>query len=356
MSQIVIRTDSGRHIGSGHIMRCLTIAKSLSKMGAVVTFCCRNHIGHQSKLLEEFTVLMLPEPELYTQQHGDYPHSHWLGCSEERDAEQTLREVKHIGINPDWIIVDHFSLGARWEHKVISETQSRAVVIDGLRDRPHNCQILIDPTLNRRSASPGDGIVFLGPWNIPLREEFAKINPRLRTQLKKVFVCFGGVDKDDITGQVCEVLTQQSLRNKLEKVDVVVGASYPHIERLKALCLQYSDYLTLEVQSTRISQLMEQADLAIGAGGGISWERCAAALPALCWTIADNQSVPNEQLARLNAIIHFDKVTDKLQQELKSTIFSLLEQPDKLLLMSASAKKVMLDWDEKNAWITQLVK
>ncbi|GGP44988.1 UDP-2,4-diacetamido-2,4,6-trideoxy-beta-L-altropyranose hydrolase [Shewanella saliphila] len=356
MKQVLIRTDSGHHIGSGHIMRCLTIAKLLSKTGVNVSFCCRYHHGHQPKALEEFTVLMLPEPKRYTQTHGDYPHSNWLGCTEEQDAVETLRELKRAGINPDWIIIDHFSLGAAWEQKLVSETQSSLVVIDGLRDRPHDCQILIDPTLNEREPTCGDGNVFLGPWNIPLREEFAGINPRIRTQLKKVFVCFGGVDKDDVTGQVCEVLTQKSLRNRLDRVDVVVGASYPYIERLKTLCRQHSNYLTLEVQSSRISHLMEQADLAIGAGGGMSWERCAAALPALCWTIADNQSVPNEQLAKLNAIINLGKVTDALDQQLESTMLSLLNEPNKLLLMSECAKKVMLGWNKKSAWVAEIIK
>ncbi|WP_282166724.1 UDP-2,4-diacetamido-2,4,6-trideoxy-beta-L-altropyranose hydrolase [Shewanella japonica] len=355
MKQVLIRADSGRHIGSGHIMRCLTIAKLLKKLGAEVTFCCRNHIGHQSDVLRAFPLVMLSEPEEYTQEHGDYPHSHWLGCTEEKDAEQTIRELTLAGIKPDWVIVDHFSLGAIWEQKLTSETHARALVIDGLRDRPHECQLLIDPTLNKRSATPGEGQVLFGPWHIPLREEFTEINPKRRTELNKVFVCFGGVDKDDITGQVCDVLTKPSFRNKLEKVDVVVGASYPHIERLSALCQQYSGYLNLEVQSTRISKLMADADLAIGAGGGISWERCAAALPALCWTIADNQTVPNEQLASLNAIIHLGKVSENLTHELESKMALLFAQPEILSAMSASAKKVMLGWDKKNTWMTQIL-
>ncbi|MDO6774779.1 UDP-2,4-diacetamido-2,4,6-trideoxy-beta-L-altropyranose hydrolase [Shewanella sp. 3_MG-2023] len=355
MTQVLIRTDSGQHIGSGHIMRCLTIANSLSRKGAIVTFCCRNHSGHQAKVLEGFNVLQLSESAQYIQGDGDYPHSHWLGCTEAQDAEDTLEAVKHNGIKPDWIIVDHFSLGAQWESRVATETQSQIVVIDGLRDRPHQCQMLIDPTLHSRSCSPSDGRVYIGPWNIPLREEFRGVNPSLRTQLKKVFVCFGGVDKDDVTGQVCQVLLQRSLRQELDRVDVVVGASYPHIERLEALCRQHANYLNLEVQSSQISRLMEQADLAIGAGGGISWERCAAALPALCWTIADNQSVPNEQLAKLNAIMNLGKVTTALEQQLESAIWSLINQPNQLQLMSQSAKEVMQGWQKRSVWMAELI-
>lgn len=43
---IFIRTDASIQIGSGHVMRCLTLAKQLQKNNVVVKFVCRRIEGN----------------------------------------------------------------------------------------------------------------------------------------------------------------------------------------------------------------------------------------------------------------------------------------------------------------------
>ncbi len=61
---IVFRTDASLQIGTGHVMRCLTLADELRQRGAVVSFVCREHPGNLIGLIEGkgYTVLRLSPP------------------------------------------------------------------------------------------------------------------------------------------------------------------------------------------------------------------------------------------------------------------------------------------------------
>ena len=61
---VIIRADSSFVIGSGHIARCLEIAKILTSFGAIVTFVSRKLFGNFSNLIIEngFDLIELKSP------------------------------------------------------------------------------------------------------------------------------------------------------------------------------------------------------------------------------------------------------------------------------------------------------
>ena len=61
MKRILIRSDASLLMGSGHVMRCRTLARELQRHGAEVSFLCHRQPGDLINLLEsEFAVLALP--------------------------------------------------------------------------------------------------------------------------------------------------------------------------------------------------------------------------------------------------------------------------------------------------------
>ena len=85
MSHILIRCDASLAIGSGHVMRCRTLARELQRRGASITFLCRRQAGDLIAFLEQdFQVLPLPELPLALCEGlaGRELYGAWLGCSQ----------------------------------------------------------------------------------------------------------------------------------------------------------------------------------------------------------------------------------------------------------------------------------
>ena len=119
VNHILFRCDASFHIGSGHVVRCRTLARELRRRGAEITFLCRRQPGDLIKLLEqEFQVLSLPEQQLasFEELEGRALYGAWLGCSQQQDAADCLAALEQAGINSaQWLVVDHYSLDASWE-------------------------------------------------------------------------------------------------------------------------------------------------------------------------------------------------------------------------------------------------
>lgn len=356
MKKVLIRTDSGRHIGHGHMIRCLNLARELSKLDVEVIFCCKNHqadISHT--IVDEFERLLLPQGNTYLHSDGDYPHSHWLGSSELQDAEQVIYAIEQRNFIPHIIIVDHFALGKKWEQKLAKFTQAKIIVIDGLKDRPHECDVLIDPTLTKPNSISNVKRLLSGPDLLPPATNFRQFPIKYRHNIQTILVCFGGVDHQNLTLKICELLIQPTLKKHIQSITVIVTDLYPYMKSLQGLCYQHSNYLNLKVQSKKIAQHMFNADLAIGAGGMMAWERCILALPTICFTVADNQWKQNMQLAERCAILHLGRYSKETPLCFTDTLKRLIADPKKLNKMSINAAKLMVNWPKRSKWLQTFV-
>lgn len=285
--KIAIRTDASIHIGTGHVARCQTLADALRARGADVTFYCRhltdgmqarlNETGHRVERLEGGGA-----PD-------ELPHATWLGGSQDIDASQLLEQLAEE--SPDWLVVNHYALDARWERR-FRHRVGRILVIDDLADRDHDCDLLLDQNLwpdnatryDQRLLSPTRRL--LGPRYSLLRPEFASTPRRERHgPIHRILVFFGGVDAHNQTGRVLSLLPRALPENIL--VNVVIGGAHPRRESIVSQCSD-SGY-TLHIQTDRMATLIASADLCIGTGGTALWERCCGGLPTLAWPTAFNQ-------------------------------------------------------------------
>jgi UDP-2,4-diacetamido-2,4,6-trideoxy-beta-L-altropyranose hydrolase len=276
---VVFRADARPDIGSGHVVRCLALADALRARQSSVRFVSAG----------------LPAP--FQRQLAD------RGL-EVREAGSTA-ESSRAALSDrqwDWLVVDHYELDAEWERAVRGPV-SRILVIDDLANRPHDCDLLLDQNLHDDMPGRYEGRVpagchlLLGPRYALLREEFARERERVKPRdgaVRRILVCFGGVDAGNATEAALRGLIAAGTAGM--HVDVVIGALHPQRQAIQALCEKQQ--FACHVDTPRMAALMAAADLAIGAGGTATWERCCLGLPALVFAIADNQRCVVEQGAR----------------------------------------------------------
>lgn len=291
---VVIRTDSSSVIGSGHLMRCLTLAKQKRKENNQVIFIMRDLVGNLAYLAEQegFAVKLLPRAEINAS-FTDY--AAWLTVSKDHDASETIAVIRDIG-NVDLLVVDSYALDIEWEQQLRPFVE-QIFVIDDLADRRHDCDFLLDQNFYLNAESRYEGLVpkscelRLGYKYALLREEFYEAKRTLRKRngiVRNILVFYGGVDLTNETMKALRALKQLHEEGKEFTAMVVVGGSNAEKTEIEKFCREevWAEY---HCQVNNMAELMAKADLALGAGGTTTWERLFMELPSIVTAIADNQ-------------------------------------------------------------------
>lgn len=352
MVKVLFRTDASSRIGTGHVMRCLTLARALREQGADCAFIGRGHPGNLFDLLEEegFTTYRLPvtfhpveSKKNSNTAHTDY--ATWLGVTSEQDASDCLAVIEQS--QPDWLVVDHYALDAKWE-KALKPQVGKIMVIDDLANRVHECDLLLDQNLGSQVTDytgkvPEGCKVLAGPQYALLRPEFSahrdnSLSRRQLPSLAHLLITMGGVDADNATGAVLAALAKKSDLPETCRISVVMGAQAPWLEEVKARAAAMP-FLT-EVRSgiSNMAEVMASADLAIGAAGSTSWERCCLGLPSITVVLAENQKLIAEALSQTGSAVALPLAS--IEQGLPDVITRLYKQPGALKTMSQAAAEV----------------
>lgn len=340
--RVAFRTDASVQIGTGHVMRCLTLADALREQGAECLFICRPHTGHLMDLIVQrgHGTRSLPALDAtHSPQAAGPAHARWLGTDWASDADDTHQALDAAPV--DWLVVDHYAIDATWE-QALRPACRRLMVIDDLADRPHDCDLLLDQNLGRTAEDyacliPNNTPTLIGPQYALLRPEFAQLRAeslarRNSPQLKRLLITMGGVDKDNATGRVLDALNTSALPPDLE-ITVVMGPHAPWLQEVQTQARQMHCPTQVLVGISDMARLMTECDLAIGAAGGTSWERCCLGLPSIVMVLADNQRAGASALQEAGAAIAMQSAPEivNLFQDIPSscTIRALLERLSK---------------------------
>lgn len=311
--KIAFRVDASTAAGSGHVVRCLALASAARAIGWQAVFVCREHTGHLATLVraQGFAVHLLPAPPQVVAApsvNASESYAAWLGVSQQQDAQETVAALRGTAI--DWLVVDHYALSAQWE-LVLRKHVPRLLAIDDLANRPHQCEALLDQSLERSGTPryagllPTDCVQLLGPRYALLRADFAEMRAQslarrdVTTSLERVLVFMGGSDPQNETVRALQGLHQAE--RTLRHVDVVVGQGYPFLDDLRRQAQGSRVPVQVYVQTPRMAELMTQADLAVTSGGGVSWEKCTLGLPSIVTIVGDNQALIAHELAAAGA-------------------------------------------------------
>lgn len=349
--RIVLRADASLEIGTGHVIRCLTLAHALRDKGADCHFICREHSGNlvESIRSKGFVVHALHEisvaneySSVNSSKANQLVHWDWLGATQQEDAEVCAGILEQL--QPDWLIVDHYGLDIFWEQKLKPHFR-KLMVIDDLADRAHQCDLLLDQTFGRNAADylswvPSDTKLMCGSQYALLRPDFANLRQyslqrRLRPKLRQLLISFGGVDRDNMTVKVLEILRSSSLLEDCH-ISVVMGSTAPWLNEVQRFVQDMPWPTSVQVDVNNMAQLMADSDLAIGAAGATSWERCCLGLPTVMLVLADNQIKIAQALSKAGAVIKIDRLTFKVTQLINADMI----ESDALAGMSSAASKV----------------
>ena len=348
--QILIRTDSSVQIGTGHVMRCLTLADELRWDGAEVVFVCHEFTGNLCGYIEEkgYVVHRLPLSDLPEQGaqniETDLTHAVWLGTERQTDARQVEEIINETPF--DWLIVDHYALDDRWE-RYLRPYVKKIMVIDDLADRPHDCDLLLDQNFYENLESRYDNLVpfrckkLLGPKYALLRPQFREARENLRKRdghVKRIMIFFGGSDPTNETTKALEAI--RMLNRPDIAVDVVVGSANPNKDKINKLCASITK-VTYHCQVSNMAKLMADADLFIGGGGSTTWERCCLGLPGLIMAVASNQDAIAVGCNEAGIGIYINKSKDISPHQIQIEIEKMLLNQNTLINLGKAAANMV---------------
>jgi UDP-2,4-diacetamido-2,4,6-trideoxy-beta-L-altropyranose hydrolase len=269
---VLIRTDASEQIGSGHVMRCLTLADGLREHGARVLFSCSKLKGNLCELIAE-------------------------------RGYEVISPLEN-GVKGELLVVDHYGLDKQWEGSQRPYFK-HILVIDDLANRNHDCDFLLDQNLAANWQTRYAGKVpetcklLLGPQYALLAPIYAELHERIpprEGQVKRILVSFGGGDYEELYAKVMADFL--SLNRPDIHLDMVIPGRH-HLE---------SKYANIKIHDRlpSLAPLMAKADLAIGAAGSTSWERLCLGLPSLVMVLADNQVEIAKELNRRELVRFYE--------------------------------------------------
>ena len=348
----IFRADSSIDIGTGHIMRCITLANALKAMGHECTFICKQHSGNINSLiiendfeLHELEIAEFQDSVIFRPNMVQPKYYAWIGSSLDHDAKLTNKILEKRA--PDWIVVDHYALDVSWHKKVRGNTKN-IMVIDDLANRHHDCEILVDQNLGAdrevyMKLVPSHCNLFLGPKYALLRPEFrilrgaSLFNKRLG-KLRRILINFGGGDNLNLTEKVLKSLSRIKLPKNLQ-IDVIVGPQVILDANISSFKDVFFGQIKISQNVKNMGEAMMNADLAISAGGSTSWERCALGLPSMIFSVAENQKKITENIVASGAGVALNEL-------------SLLNGEFEILLQKFFSKDVLLSYSKAASNVT----
>lgn len=282
-------------------MRCLTFANAMTEAGYKIRFACTEGTIETVPMLERsgFNIITLADP---------------------LDSKDLLGRLEA------WVDVaafDHYGIDEEYERALRAHTKS-ILVIDDLANRPHDCDILVDQTFGRNAIDyvdlvPGNAAVLAGAQYAMLRPEFAAAREATlarraaANRVHRILISMGLTDLEGITSQVLDAVLAAETG---AAIDVVLGQCARSTPNVLAHAAQNPN-IAVHIDSTDMCALMSNADIAIGAVGTTTWERCCLGLPTIAMALASNQKEACAKLAAQHAILlvnEFSEITSAIRR------------------------------------------
>jgi len=267
---ILIRTDSSKQIGLGHVMRDLVLAKQFASNGHNVCFACLPLPGHAMNKIQDkgFGSIIL----------------------DKGSDEELVSIIKTYQI--DLLIIDHYQIEKTTETYIKQKTQALVFIVDDLYTE-HDCDFLLNHNISGDAARyqgkvSEECLVMAGPEYALLREEFRTSNIVSRTiepgKEVPIFVSFGGSDPTNLSTTVINLL-QDIPQIQLH---IFTTTSNAHLSTLKIKSEQ-SEKVVLHINEANLAAKMQTCAFALVSPSVSCLEALFMELPLIAIKVVSNQ-------------------------------------------------------------------
>lgn len=283
---IYIRADGNPIIGSGHIMRCLSIAKALLAIGEESVFITADKYPEELIHKQGFKSICL--------------NSDWENVESESDKLDCL--ICSYGIKK--ILIDSYRITSNYINHIHGKTQ--IVYIDDLEDVVYSVDLLINYSIsadkNKYINKYPISKLLIGTDFIPLRDQFQEKRHIFRDEVKDILITTGGSDSLNVTVGLIKNFKSNPQLGQVN-LHIVVGTFNINNEEILHLSKLYNNIFIYQNIDT-MADLMSQCDMAVSAGGTTLYELCACTVPTVAFTFADNQISGTKALAE-NGLLRY---------------------------------------------------
>jgi UDP-2,4-diacetamido-2,4,6-trideoxy-beta-L-altropyranose hydrolase len=333
LPHLLLRVDADPARGAGHVMRCFAIAEAWQQHGGHATLLsCRLNpvLGQRTEALG----IGLMEISL------PYPDSADL-----RTTCTALEKVSRDDTELPWVVLDGCHFDTIYQSLLRSAGCRLMVIDDTAHLRRYDADIVLNQALFAQqfayTCSP-QTLLLLGTRFALLRSEFQRWYgvPRHCPEVaRRIVVTLGSSDADNATLKIIEALEQIPTPNL--EVRVVVGPFNPHLAELQRTMDSMSSRVRLETDATDIASLMAWADLAVASGGTTSGELAYMRVPALIFTLSENQSAAAKALDEFGTAHSLGSPNDLHRDQIAEAIFRLMHDQAARWQMSEKGRVVV---------------
>ena len=319
-SVIYIRTDGNLKIATGHFVRCLCIAQALESLGKSVCFLVSDtdssnllqdlaksifqgySFSFEVKILKTavYDNLELETEELKTLLNESSTLSH---AEKNTLTQQALTQLNNIQCTKPVMLLDSYFVTQNYLSSL--REFARVAYMDDLKAFDYNVDLVINydvippsKELEYKGFYNNASSVLLGAQYTPLRRQFQNQNVSLRKKIQNILITTGGSDPYHFTETLISYLLPE---NPSVHYHVVVGKLFENTENLEKLAA-WNPSVHLHYNVSNMAALMKQCDYAVSAAGTTLYELCALGIPAISFTMADNQMVMAETFAETGAV------------------------------------------------------
>lgn len=308
---IGFRLDSNKYVATGHMMRCIIIAKQCMAMGEQCIFLLAD---------DENTNLLRSNNINYCVMNSEWDK--W-----DESISIVVSYIKKMNI--DMLVVDSYYV----TEKFMSEMNKIVPVfyIDDMCRQAYAISIALhisqwddEDTLQKLYKEKKNVKLLTGTRYMPLRAEFTEC--KNIKEKKQIMITTGGTDPFHITLKVVQAILKE---NRLNEYDIVavLGKMNDDIEKLSDISMQNKRVKTL-YNISNMSEIMKQSCMAVSAGGGTIYELCACDTPIVSFAFSDDHVGFEQRMQNHNVLSYAGDVRNDEKGTVERIIKEILELID----------------------------